>query len=333
MFSSDTQLTARSHNGVDLIRRGGNLRRHPFRCLGEGVEVLFRTIHSFPDIRERGLKIHTGFDRCRTQSHNRSSDSRGQCLSGFRQGFGKCPTLLREVRQRCSSLRPCGLHPVQLFRQFFDLRIRLPGCSLGIIQVSRGFGSSIRAVLHGLLQGLDLAFQLGNFGGCFSMLLLIPFQILLCGDGGGVGFPEGIPVLLICHFAGFHLKAQSFLTGLCLFQPGRVILVPVIVLFQLIIGGNKCTAVLLHSAILLGELVSQHGDLRFGSGDGLLKVLHPGTGQTEGGLGFLDLLVDGAHIAREIAGVQRQRDHQFAQGFSHESSPLFIAGDSGTMVE
>ena len=30
-----------------------------------------------------------------------------------------------------------------------------------------------------------------------------------------------------------------------------------------------------------------------------------GTGQTEGGLGFLDLLVDGAHIAREIAGVQR----------------------------
>ena len=43
-------------------------------------------------------------------------------------------------------------------------------------------------------------------------------------------------------------------------------------------------------------------------------------GQSEGGLGFLDLLVDGAHIAREIAGVQRQRDYQFAQGFSHKVS-------------
>ena len=74
------------------------------------------------------------------------------------------------------------------------------------------------------------------------------------------------------------------------------------------------------SPLLLGELVSQHGELCFSPGNGLLEVLHASARQTEGGLGFLDLLIDGAHIAREIAGVQRQRDYQFAQGFSHKVS-------------
>ena len=100
-----------------------------------------------------------------------------------------------------------------------------------------------------------------------------------------------------------------------------MILMPVVVLFQLIVGRNKGTAVLLHSTILLCQLVSQHGELRFSPGNGLLEVLHASTCQTEGGLGLLDLLIDEAHIAREIAGVQRQRDHQLAQGFSHKCSP------------
>ena len=64
-----------------------------------------------------------------------------------------------------------------------------------------------------------------------------------------------------------------------------------VVLFQLAVSSNQRTAVLLHGAVLLSELISQHRELRFGSGDSLLKVLHPGTSQTEGGLGFLDLLV------------------------------------------
>ena len=169
------------------------------------------------------------------------------------------------------------------------------------------------------------------------MLLLVPFQILLCGDRRGVRFPEGIPVMLIGGFGGFYLKPQGFLTGLCLFglclfQPLGIILVPVIVLFQLIVGGYEGTAVLLYSAVLLRQFVSQHGKLRFSPGNGLLKVLHASARQTEGGLGFLDLLIDGAHIAREIAGVQRQRDHQFAQGFSHENSPSFSCEIRGTGV-
>ena len=74
------------------------------------------------------------------------------------------------------------------------------------------------------------------------------------------------------------------------------------------------------SPLLLGELVAQHGQLGFRARDGLFIVFNASPGQTEGGLSFLDLLVDGAHIAREIAGVQRQRDYQFAQGFSHKVS-------------
>ena len=97
----------------------------------------------------------------------------------------------------------------------------------------------------------------------------------------------------------------------------------VVVFLQLIIRRHQCPAVLLHGPLLLGELLSQHGQLGFRACDGLLIVLYSSSSQTEGGLGFLDLLVDGAHIAREIAGIQRQRDHQFAQGFSHKSSPTF----------
>ena len=84
----------------------------------------------------------------------------------------------------------------------------------------------------------------------------------------------------------------------------------VVVFLQLIVRYHQRPTVLLHSP-LLGELLSQHGQLGFCARDGLVIVLSASHGQTEGGLGFLDLLVDGAHIAREIAGVQRQRDHQF----------------------
>jgi hypothetical protein len=102
-----------------------------------------------------------------------------------------------------------------------------------------------------------------------------------------------------------------------------IILVAVVVFLQLIIRRHQRPAVLFHGPLLLGKLLTQHGQLGFRARDGLFVVLYASSGQTEGGLGFLDLLVDGAHIAREIAGIQRQRDHQFAQGFSHKSSPLF----------
>jgi len=45
--------------------------------------------------------------------------------------------------------------------------------------------------------------------------------------------------------------------------------------------------------------------------------VHPLRSGTATGIN-LDPLIDGAHIARENAGVRRQRDHRFAQGFTRE---------------
>ena len=56
-------------------------------------------------------------------------------------------------------------------------------------------------------------------------------------------------------------------------------------------------AVLSNGPLLLGEPLSKHGQLGFYPGDGLFIVFNASPGQTEGGLGFFDLLVDGAHIA------------------------------------
>ncbi len=80
---------------------------------------------------------------------------------------------------------------------------------------------------------------------------------------------------------------------------------------------KKSGTAVLHGFLESLDLAFQLG---FRARDGLFIVFNASPGQTEGGLGFLDLLVDGAHIAREIAGVQRQRDYQFAQGFSHKVS-------------
>jgi len=242
---------------------------------------------------------------------------------GLGHSLGDGLTLLGDGGQGFACLCPCGLHPVQLLRQLPDFSLCILGCGLGVVQVSGGLADSIRAVLHGLLQGLDLSLQLGDLGSSVGIFFLVPLQILLGGDGGGVGFAERIPVALIGDGGRFHLKAQVFLTGFGLLQPLGVILMAVVVFLQLIICRHQRTAVLLHGTLLLGELLSQHGQLGFRACDGLFVVLYTSPGQTEGGLGFLDLLVDGAHIAREIAGIQRQRDHQFAQGFSHKNSPSF----------
>ena len=45
------------------------------------------------------------------------------------------------------------------------------------------------------------------------------------------------------------------------------------------------------------------------------------------------LLIDGAHIAREMAGIQRQRDHQFAQGFCHKVHLLLHCGFGAVRVQ
>ena len=58
----------------------------------------------------------------------------------------------------------------------------------------------------------------------------------------------------------------------------------------------KRLAVLSHGPVLLGELLSQHGQLGFCPCDGLFIVFNASPGQTEVGFGFFDLLVDGVHV-------------------------------------
>ena len=40
-------------------------------------------------------------------------------------------------------------------------------------------------------------------------------------------------------------------------------------------------------------------------------------------LRFLDLLIDGFDVAREIIAVQRQRYHKIAERLAHDGSPAF----------
>ena len=136
------------------------------------------------------------------------------------------------------------------------------------------------------------------------MLFLISLQILLGGDGGGVRFAQGITVILIGVGGRFHLEAQVFLPGFCLLQPLGVVLMPVVVFLQLIVRCHQRPAVLLHSPLLLGELLTQHGQLGFRACDGLFVVLYTSPGQTEGGLGFLDLLVDGALRLKTVLRIR-----------------------------
>ena len=68
---------------------------------------------------------------------------------------------------------------------------------------------------------------------------------------------------------------------------------------KLIVRRNQRPAVLFHSPLLLSQLLSQHGQLGFRSGDGILIVLNASPGQTEGGLGFLVICWLMVRILRE----------------------------------
>ena len=54
---------------------------------------------------------------------------------------------------------------------------------------------------------------------------------------------------------------------------------------------------------------------------GRLEVLHAGGSQMKRRLRFLDLLIDGFDVAREIIAVQRQRHHKIAERLAHDGSP------------
>ena len=323
MLVLNTQLSGDGHDLRDILSRSGNLRAHLLDRVGQAVIFLFGGIHSLSNVGKGVFIIDGCLNGGGAQCRDGSRDVGREGFSGLGHGFGDRLTFLGDSSQGFACLCPCGLHPVQLFCQPADFRFRVLHSGFGVVQVGGGLADSVRAVLHGFLQSLDLTLQLGDLGGGIRIFFLVPLQILLGGNGGGVRFAQGITVILISDGCCFHLEAQVFLPGLCLLQPLGVVLMPVVVFLQLIVRCHQSPTVLFHGPLLLGKLLSQHGQLGFRACDGLFVVLYTSPGQTEGGLGFLDLRVDGAHITREIAGVQRQRDHQFAQGFSHKSSPLF----------
>ena len=72
------------------------------------------------------------------------------------------------------------------------------------------------------------------------------------------------------------------ITGFLQYQLLAVILVTVIILPQFIIRRYQRPAVLLHSPLLLGELLPQHGQLGFRARDGLFVVLYASSGQRSG---------------------------------------------------
>ena len=94
VLSGNTQLSACSHDGVNLIRGSGNLGGHSLGCFCQFVKVLFCAVDRFADIRKGGFKVHTGFDRCRSQRHNRGGDVRCKRLPGLGHGLGQGSTLL-----------------------------------------------------------------------------------------------------------------------------------------------------------------------------------------------------------------------------------------------
>ena len=104
------------------------------------------------------------------------------------------------------------------------------------------------------------------------MLFLISLQILPGDNGSGVRFAQEIAVILIGVGGCFYLESQVFLTCFGLLQPLCVILMAVVVFLQLIVRCHQRLTVLLHSP-LLGELLSQHGQLGFCARDGLVIVL------------------------------------------------------------
>ncbi len=73
---------------------------------------------------------------------------------------------------------------------------------------------------------------------------------------------------------------------------------------------SKSGAFLFGSALSIASFITARcrvgfypcmGQLGFRAGDSLFLVLNASPGKTESGRSFLDLPVDGAHIAREVA--------------------------------
>ena len=130
--------------------------------------------------------------------------------------------------------------------------------------------------------------------------------------------------MLIRLSSAGHFCFQLLLFVLCVRQALGVVVLPGIALLQLIAGLLKRALVLADRVLLKPEGVLERGQPGRQSRRGCLEVLHAGGSQMKRRLRFLDLLIDGFNVAREIIAVQRQRYHKIAERLAHDGSPACL---------
>jgi len=311
------QLAGDGHDLGDVLGGRRHLRGHLLDRIGQRIELLLRSIHRLADRSEGALVVDGRFERGGTQRQYGRGDDLGHPLARLGQRLAHRVALLGKCRQRLARLCPSGLHAVQLLCELLDLRLGFPDGGLGVVEVRLGGGDGVGIILERLAGGHQLSLDLFYLGACRGVLLFEPLQIRLGHDRGGVRFPQRIRVLPVLRGGGLHLPPDALIFGTGIGQRGFQLFLPGIGGFQLVVRRHQRPGILLHRAVLLGKLLSQHGELRFRALDRLFELVDTGTGQLKGALRLLNLLVDGPHIAGKVVAVQRQRHHQLAQNLAH----------------
>ena len=172
-----------------------------------------------------------------------------------------------------------------------------------------------------LFQCAVLAFQLFDFLHCGAVLALAGVQIRLRRNGRGIRLAQRIPVMPIRLRSAGHFCFQLLLFVLRIHEALGVIILPGIAFLQLVAGLLERTLILAYCILLELEGALERRQPGRQSRRGRLKILHTGGSQMKRRLRFLDLLIDGFNVAREIIAVQRQRYHKIAERLAHDGSP------------
>ena len=204
---------------------------------------------------------------------------------------------------RFSGRRPAGARKgelavalVNFSRSFFD-------CALRAVQLGLRRGECVRCVLRRLFQRDVLAFQLFNFLNGSAVFALIGVQVCLGRNGRGIRFAQRILIVLIRLRGAGYFCLQLLLFVLRIRQALRVVILPGIALLQLVAGLLERALILTDRVLLKLKGTLKRGQFGGQTDRGRLEILNARRGQPERRFRFLDLLVDGFDIAREIIAV------------------------------
>ena len=326
MLGGDAQLTAGRHDVVDVAGGGGDLGGHPLRGFRKLVVLFLRGLYGLAHIGKGGLEVQTGLHDLLTQRHYGRGEHDGHPAPQRCGALADGGHLRGESRQRRASLCPRGLLDLQLLCQTADLRLRLPDGSPRVVELCLGTGHSVGVALHGLLQGIALAFQLPDLFAVGSIFLLKPFQPRFgfrVGDSILMAFVSQRLKLILMSTNTFR-QLRMPLPGLS--QALGVFLISGMALLQTTVGGGKSAFILGYNIPLMSQIGLEHGQTTRHTGSGISEVVYASARQTKAALRLADLAVDAVDITGEVVGLQRQGDHQVAQHFGHESSPPCVYG-------